>query len=161
MPTNEKHTEVLTYIAASGLRLSELRALYVRDIVLSSTGTLWIRVAAEDILDEREREWRKRSAPVLASYKQDILATLAGRQPDEKVFPDLTRKRLAGEARLRKQYARAFYCEVIELVYGLDVALDLYDYYEPAAYAVTYALGECLGVTMASYLALFPETRRR
>jgi len=159
MPINENHAQVLTFIAASGLRISELQALYVRDIVLSPTGTLWIRVAAENILDERKREERKRSAPILASYKQDILAALAGRQPDEKVFPGLTRKRLAGEARLRKQYAQAFYHEVNELVYGLDEPLDLDDYYEPAVYAVSYALGEGLGVTMGTYLALFPETR--
>jgi integrase len=159
MPNNENHALALTFIAASGLRISELQALYVRDIILSPTGTLWIRVTAEDVQDERKREERKRTAPILASYKQDILAALAGRQPDEKVFPDFVRKRLAGEARLRKQYARAFYCELNELVYGLDEPLDLDDYYEPAVYAVSYALGECLGVTMGTYLALFPETR--
>ncbi len=154
MNTTENNINVLTFIAASGLCIRELQALYVRDIVQSSTGTLWIRVFKENDHDKSEYHQSIRTVPILASHKQEILQTIQGRHPDEKIFPDVIRKRLKGEKQLRKQYARALYYELIELLYGVDEPLALNEYYEPMVYTVAYALDEPLGKVVKTYLNL-------
>jgi len=87
------------FARACGLRRSELRRLRVEDILRDEQGRLVVQV-------QRGKGGKARRAPVLPGYEQEILAVVAGRPVDERVFARLPDTDIHA---LRREYAQALY----------------------------------------------------
>jgi integrase len=90
---------VLAFERAVGLRSGELRRIRVGDISQDRQGTLVATV-------HRGKGGKSRQVPVLPGHEADVLAVVAGRPPQERIFarlPDMDMQAL------RREYAQALY----------------------------------------------------
>jgi len=90
---------LLTFQRATGLRKDELKHLLVKDIYRDYQGHLVAFV-------RNGKGGKQREAPVLPGHEQDVLSTVTGRGPDERVFPHLPDTEMHA---LRREYAQALY----------------------------------------------------
>lgn len=73
---------LVEFAQATGLRRSELRDLRIRDVYRDEHGQLLAHV-------KNGKGGRARDVSVLPEYEDAIAALLAGRQPDERLFPSI------------------------------------------------------------------------
>jgi len=100
------------FVQACGLRRGALARLRVEDIQQYEDGSIWISVNDPDDVPIYE-------IPVLRGQERVVLSAIAGRDPEELIFPHLPRS--LSLQPLRIQYARALYHHVLahnELGYG-------------------------------------------
>jgi integrase len=137
---------LISFARACGLRRSELASLHVDDVFTTRQGQVLILV-------RNGKGGRERLVPALPGHEQDILASVKGRQPQERVFARIPRP-LDIHA-LRRAYAQAFYLHYAntpDLPPGAG-RLRPTDYDRAAAQRVSWALGHNrLSVVLTSYL---------
>ncbi len=90
---------LLTFEKAVGLRKNELRRILVKEVYIGLSGQLVAYVS-------RGKGGKAREAPVLPGRAQDVLAVIAGRDPEERVFPRLPDTEVQD---LRREYAQQLY----------------------------------------------------
>ena len=136
----------IAFLQACGLRRSEAMNLSVKDISLLRDGQV-------EIFVKQGKGGRSRTVPVLPGHEEDVLAVLANRSPDEKVFVRLpVRLDIHG---LRREYAQAlyrYYAPDRQLPSSIG-RLKAHAYDEQAAMKVSAALGHNrLDVMLRHYL---------
>ena len=89
---------LLNFERAVGLRKNELRRILVKEI-REVDGTLFAYVS-------RGKGGKAREVPVLPGCEQAILSVIAGRNPDERIFPRLPDTEVQD---LRREYAQQLY----------------------------------------------------
>jgi integrase len=77
--------EQVAFAQATGLRRSELRDLRIRDVSRREDGQLSVHV-------KNGKGGRARDVPVLSAYEQEILAIIAGRPSDERIFTSIPKQ---------------------------------------------------------------------
>jgi integrase len=97
-----RHTALVAFALACGLRRRELAAVRVGDVQLDSQGNL-------EILVKNGKGGRWRTAPVLPGHESAILDAIIGRRPEERIWPRIP-VRLDAHS-LRRKYAAALYSE--------------------------------------------------
>jgi integrase len=137
---------LIRFERACGLRRSELARLTVADVYHNDQGQLVVHV-------RNGKGGKEREVPVLPGHEQDILALVAGRKPEERVFDHIP-KHMDVHA-LRREYAQALYlyhASKDELPPGTG-RLRHADYDLHAAQRVSWALGHNrIDVVMRHYL---------
>lgn len=95
-----EHWQLLLHFqSAVGLRKNELRRIQVKDIYQNNQGNLVAYVS-------RGKGGKTREVPVLRGHEQDVLAAIAGRDPEERIFARLPDTEMHA---LRRAYAQALY----------------------------------------------------
>lgn len=137
---------LISFARACGLRRSELASLRVADVFTTRPGQVLVLV-------RNGKGGRERLAPALPDHEQDILASVTGRQPQERVFARIP-GRLDVHA-LRRAYAQAlylYYANTPDLP-PVTGRLRPSDYDRAAVQRVSWALGHNrLSVVLTSYL---------
>lgn len=130
---------------ACGLRRSELARLTVADVHHDEQGRLMVHVC-------NGKGGKERFVPALPGYEQSLLALVAGREPDERVFDHIP-KHMDVHA-YRRQYAQALYQFYADCELPLPGArLRQSDYDLAAVQRVSWALGHNrLDVVLRHYL---------
>lgn len=130
----ESWQPLLHFLAASGLRRQELRDCKVHDVYQDHDGKVFVHI-------ECGKGGRQREVPVLPGHEEDVLSTVRGRDPGERVFARIP-KHLDVHS-YRRAFAQAMY-----LYYALgrnlpsaEGRLTRSDYDRAAAERVTWALG--------------------
>ncbi len=90
---------LLTFEKAVGLRRNELRRIRVKEIHSNASGDLFAQVS-------RGKGGKKRDVPVLPGCEHDVLSVVAGRDPEECIFPRLPDTEVQD---LRRAYAQKLY----------------------------------------------------
>ena len=138
------------FFTACGVRRDEANCLRVADIEESQRPQYQLEI---DVKQGYGKGGRPRRAPVYPGREQDVLAQLAGRAPDERLFPHKVDSRLNPQAQ-RRQYAQDFY----QLLSGRELPpqdrrLRQSDYDKGAVLEVSHYLGHNrIDVILKSYL---------
>lgn len=136
----------IAFLQACGLRRSEAMNLCVKDITIGSSGQVNIFVA-------HGKGGRSRTVPVLPGHEEDVIAVIANRSSEEKVFTRLpVRLDIHG---LRREYAQALYLHFApdRQLPSSRGRLKPHTYDEQAAMKVSAALGHNrLDVMLRHYL---------
>ena len=130
----EHWPELVAFAQATGLRRSELRDLRIRDVSRNEQGQLIVRV-------NNGKGGRSRDVAVLPEYEQDILAIIAGRPPEERMFRTIPKH--MNVHGYRRTFAQARYLDYAP-EYALpprDRRLKVQDYDHEAAREVSRSLG--------------------
>ncbi|MGH2510256.1 MAG: integrase, partial [Ktedonobacteraceae bacterium] len=137
---------LINFEKACGLRRSELARLTVGDVYHNVQGLLVVHVL-------NGKGGKEREVPALFGHEQDILALIAGRKPEERVFERIP-KHMDVHA-LRREYAQTLY---LYHAVGRDLPppdgrLRHDDYDMNAAQQVSWALGHNrIDVVLRHYL---------
>ena len=122
-------------LQATGLRRQEARDLHCRDIHQHQDSTITVHVTSG-------KGGKTRDIPVLPGREQDVLAVVAGRAPEEKVFPPIPTR--IDVHSYRREYAQALYLYYAPADHQLPPPtgrLRPQDYDRGAARRVSVALG--------------------
>jgi len=125
---------LLRFEQAVGLRKNELRRVLVKEVYANSLGQLVVYVS-------RGKGGKPREVPVLPGCEQDVLAVVAGRDPDERIFAHLPDTEVQD---LRRAYAQKLYLHYAGPGWALpptDRRLRPTDYDWEAVERVSKALG--------------------
>ncbi len=140
----EHWQSLISFLHATGLRRSEVRALRVSDVSFSERGA--------EVIVHRGKGGRSRVVPVLAGYEDQVRALVATRKTDERIFARLP-SHLDIHA-LRRVYAQALYQQLSGRPLPPPTArLRPQDYDQEAVLRVSQALGHNRAdVTLTFYL---------
>lgn len=136
----------ITFAQATGLRRSELRDLRIRDIFYDHDGALLVHV-------KNGKGGRAREVRVLPGREGDILAAIAGRDPDERVFTSIPKHMDVHS--YRREFAQALYLFHApgRALPPKEGRLKPSDYDRAAAEQVTMALGHSrVSVVLLHYI---------
>jgi integrase len=136
----------IAFALATGLRRSELRDLRIRDIFYDHDGTLIVHVV-------NGKGGREREVRVLPGKEEDVLAVIAGRDPNQRVFTSIPKHMDVHS--YRRLFAQALY---LYHAPGWELPpttgrLKPSDYHRPAAEKVSIALGHSrVSVVLRHYI---------
>ncbi len=136
----------LKFQAAVGLRRDELRRITVADVYSDHQGQLVAYV-------KNAKGGKDRESPVLAGHEQDVLAVVAERKPEERIFSKLPDTDLHA---IRREYAQALYRQYAPgwpPLPPVTQRLKPTDYNKDAVMKVSLALGHSrIDVVLRNYL---------
>lgn len=142
----ESAQPLVRFIQATGLRREEVNRLLVGDIITLPGGQVQVHV-------RNGKGGKERKAPVIPGREQYVLMVIAGRNPEAKLFPPIS-KHLFPHV-LRRQYAQALYLHYApgRTLPPATGRLKPSDYDKAAALRVSEALGHNrLSVALYNYL---------